>query len=179
MAGEGGLARKVRTGLDEETPSKNTNNVIPMRPADKNGTRDPLDEKWFGKTIRQHVREFACVFAIISLIVAGMMLYKGRPLLWPGVWTGVALVLVALGYGAPALLHPLWKGWMKVAHYLSVVMTFIIIGAAWTIVLMPISMLLRVLRIKVMDTTYKKPVASYWEDRDAKYHDFKLLERQF
>ncbi len=179
MAGEGGLARKVRTGLDGETPNKNIDNVIPMRPANQNAPRNPLDEKWFGKTIRQHVREFACVFALICLISAGMMIYKGRDLMWPGIWTGVALVLVALGYGAPAVLHPLWKGWMKLAHYLSVVTTFLIIGLAWTVVLMPISLLLRVFGIKVMDTTYKKPVTTYWEDREEKYHDFKLLERQF
>jgi hypothetical protein len=31
----------------------------------------------------------------------------------------------------------------------------------------------------MMDTRFGAPVDSYWETREQKYHDFKLLKRQF
>jgi hypothetical protein len=43
----------------------------------------------------------------------------------------------------------------------------------------PTSIALRLFRIKVMDTTFRSPVPSYWETRNPKMDDFKLLERQF
>lgn len=76
-------------------------------------------------------------------------------------------------------MHPLWKGWMAFAHKLSLVMTFAILSFAWTVVMMPMALLLKVLRIKVMDTSYKTGAATYWENRDPKFDNFKLLERQF
>jgi general stress protein CsbA len=84
-----------------------------------------------------------------------------------------------LGYFFPRALLPVWRGWMKLAHYVSIVMTFVILAAAWTIGFVPMAYLLKVLRIKAIDLSYKAKVTSYWETRDPKYDDFKRLELQY
>ncbi|RME58836.1 MAG: hypothetical protein D6780_06080, partial [Candidatus Dadabacteria bacterium] len=69
MAGEGGLAYKVRTGLKG---NKNINavegnlRIVTKPPKDK-----ALDKVWLGKSIRQHIREFSYLFALITLIIGG------------------------------------------------------------------------------------------------------------
>jgi hypothetical protein len=68
---------------------------------------------------------------------------------------------------------------MKGAEAIGLVMTTIILGFGWFMVVVPTSLVLRVLRVRVMDTTFREPVGSYWEARDSKLDDFKLLERQF
>ena len=90
-----------------------------------------------------------------------------------------SVFLYAVGRWAPAVLYPVWNGWMKFAHYLSIVMTTFILMVAWAIALIPIAILLKIMRIKVMNMTFRQPVDTYWENREDRHNDFKLLERQF
>ena len=68
---------------------------------------------------------------------------------------------------------------MKLAHYLSIVMTFVILLVAWTIGFVPMAYLLKALRIKSIDVSYRADRPTYWEARDTKYDDFKRLELQY
>jgi hypothetical protein len=140
---------------------------------------DVLDSEWMGKSVGSHVREFAVLFAIIFTSIASYKTYYNgvttRSLAWAIAGIGIGI----LGYRAPRVLHPLWKGWMKLAHYLSLVMTFVIMSLTWTIGFVPMAMILKVLRIKTIDLSYKSGAATYWETRDPKFDDFKRLEQQF
>ena len=165
------MANEVRTGL-EDAPLTARADVVER-------LVDPLDSSWMGKPVRQHIKEFGQVFATLFFAIAAYKAYNGRPTETLLVWSTLAVVFGVLGYRAPNLLHPLWKGWMKLAHYLSIVMTLVILSLAWTIGFLPMAFILRVLNIKRIDTSYKTGVATYWESRDPKYDDFKRLENQF
>ena len=173
MAGAGGLAEQVRTGL-EETPR-----VVPTVVVAKAAPVDPLDELWFGKTKRQHVAEFACVMSILMLIIAGVRLWHYHLLPLPVGLLTASLVLLAFGYKAPRILMPVWSGWMTFAGFLGHIMTTVILSVGWMILMIPLALALRIMGKKVMDCSYKAPVDTYWENRDPKLDDFKLLERQF
>ena len=132
-----------------------------------------------GKSTRVHVCEFAVLFAVIFLGVAIYKTYTYGTTAESVVWAFSGIVLAILGYRAPRALYPLWKGWMKLAHYLSIVMTFVIMLLTWMIGFIPMAMLLKTLRVKRMDLSYKSGAQTYWETRDPKYDDFKRLELQF
>ena len=168
MAGQRELAREVRTGLTVVEGNKGKAVKI-----------NKLDELWYRKPVRQHVKEFAALFSIIFLVIAGAQIYFGKPSVWPMFLISAAIIFTFLGYKAPFLLRPVWSGWMKFAHVLGIVMTTLILFLAWAIVLLPIAYLLRFIRIKVMDMDFKTNVSTYWEEREDKHNDFKLLERQF
>lgn len=169
MAGQGQLARKVRAGLS----------VIEGGRA-KQQPSNELDRLWYRKPIRRHVREFAALFATIFIAVSGWMIYRGNPTYpVPAILMTCAGLLLLLGYKFPAVLRPVWSGWMKFAVALGVVMTGLILFAAWCVVLLPIALLVKTLRIRVMNTDFRTEAATYWQDRDSKLDDFKLLERQF
>ena len=171
MAGARGLAYEVRTGLGDSTVTLNVANTDQVV--------DVLDTDWMGKSVRTHVREFAVLFAIIFTGIASYKTYRYGVTSASLTWAIGGIVIGILGYRAPRLLHPLWKGWMKLAHYLSLVMTFVIMSLTWTIGFIPMAMLLKALRIKTIDLSYKSGAATYWETRDPKYDDFKRLEQQF
>lgn len=170
MAGERGLAREIRTRLESDLEQPMTDSSQPV---------NALEELSFNKPVRQHVKEFGALFGIIGYVVASILIYKYGFSLTAGVWVAAGTIFAALGYAAPAVLYPVWKGWMTLAHYLGIFMTSVILTIAWTIVLVPIAMLLRLIGKKVMDTSYGAPVDTYWEERDEKCHDFQLLKRQF
>ncbi len=170
MAGAGGLANEIRAGLEDQVATS----VVAKREP-----KNPLDETWFGKPVRQHVKEFGALFGAIFFGVCAAKLYKGQPLSVCVLWFALGSVSAVLGYLVPRALLPLWRGWMKLAHYLSIVMTFVILGLAWTIGFIPMAYVMKLFRVKSMDLSYKAKVTTYWATRDSKYDDFKRLEQQY
>ena len=165
------MANEVRTGLEEA--------VVTHPVHAKQAAVDVLETSWMGKSVRTHVREFAVLFAIIFTAIASYKTYHYGVSTSSLVWAFSGIVIGLLGYRAPRVLHPIWKGWMKLAHYLSFVMTTLIMVLTWCIGFVPMAMLLKVVRVKRMDLSYKSGATTYWETRDPKYDDFKRLEQQF
>lgn len=168
MAGERGLAEQIRTGLDVASTCKAVKQNI-----------EPLDRMLYRKPVRQHVKEFAILFATIFVLIAGFLIWKQRAPLWSlGLLIG-ASALTWSAYKAPQLLHPIWKGWMRFAEILGTIVTSLILLISWVFLVIPMALLLRVFQKKVMDCSYKAPVQTYWENRDPKKSDFKLLINQY
>ncbi len=119
------------------------------------------------------------IMATVAFAIAAVKLYKGVTPSTFAVWVAAGVAIATLGYFAPRVLLPVWRGWMKLAHVLSIITTCVILGLVWTIGFVPMAALLKVLRIKTMDLSYRAPVETYWEKRDSKYDDFKRLEQQF
>ncbi len=168
MAGQGGVAEDIRAGL---TPTSIA--VVAAKSV------DPLDELSFRKPIRQHVREFGALIGLILVLPAAYLAWRERSLATVGALVFAGCALYGVGARAPQLLVGVWRGWMRFAEKIGVVMTTLILSVGWFLVVVPTSIALKLFRIKVMDTTFRSPVASYWETRNPKMDDFKLLERQF
>lgn len=175
MAGEGQLARQIRTGLEGAGAQMEQ----PPRMYQPTKVESVLDERLFRKSKRQHVQDFAALFGVIFLLVGTYLEYRiANPALTLSFWlSGIAFA--GLGYKAPLLLLPLWSGWMKLGHALGFIVNFLIMGISWWLLAVPIGLLLKLIGKKVMDLSYGAPVETYWEDRPEKQHNFQLLERQF
>ena len=180
MAREGRLAHQVRAGLaPEETVMERTPPSMVAINGGLNASRTGiLDAVSYGKSTRQHVREFGALFATIAFAIAAYRVYHGYSPLMSGIFAVVGVLFAVFGYLAPIVLYPLWKGWMTFAHYLGIVMTSVILGAAWCIMVIPLAVLLKVIGKRVMDMSYDRSAKSYWIVREQA-QDFKLLERQF
>ena len=168
MAGQGGLAEKIRTGL-EETPQALLKTAA---------VKDPLDELWFRKPVRRHIREFGAVLAVILLIFAGASFYHGVA------DRGAALtlaggVLYILGRRAPRVLKPVWLSFIKLGELLGHAVTFAVLFLTWWIALIPLALGMRMFGVRVMDMGFRLAVNSYWEQRKPAGDDFKLLKRQY
>lgn len=172
MAGARRLENEVRVGLESLASVGNT--------SQRTSTNvDPLDELSFGKPIRRHVRDFGVLFALIFLGIAAWQIYKERTPSSYGVWIALGVAFAALGFVAPRVLLPVWRAWMKFAHYLSIVMTSVLLVLTWCLAFLPMSFVLKIVGIRRVDVSYRDGRASYWEKRDPKYDDFKRLELQY
>jgi len=125
------------------------------------------------------VRQFGVLFACIFGVIAAWHCYRHASLTTAGLITLVLAVLFLAGSRAPRVLFPVWAGWMAFAEKLGVVMTFLLLVVGWVLAFVPISLVVRVLGIRVMDMGFRESVPSYFIKRDPKLDDFKLLERQF
>ena len=169
MAGERGLAEQIRAGLTErELPVLRVIDGL-----------NPLDAYSHGRKVREHVRDFGSLFALIGVVISAVILYRGGSDTKALTFVIAAAIFGLAGIFSPKTLHPLWKLWMALAEKLSVVMTFVILMLAWCSLVVPMAYILRIFRVKVMDMSFRSPVNSYWETRPNRVHDFKLLEKQF
>ena len=174
MEGARRLEDQVRVGLNS-----NDDQIQPERKMRLRKVCDPLDVVSFGKPVRRHVRDFGALFCLLGCVVSVWKLYNLAPLYQAGAWLSGGLLFWTLGRYAPKVLLPLWRGWMKIAHCLSVVMTFVLLSVTWCVGFIPMSLLLRCCGIKRMDVSFKDGATSYWEERDPKYDDFKRMELQY
>lgn len=140
---------------------------------------DPLDEVWHRRAVRHHVRDFGAILGFLLVAIAGYVVWRAwsTPVAVGLVTTGLSLY--GLGVYKPGALLGFWRRWMRGAEAIGLVMTTIILGFGWFLLVVPTSIVLRIFRVRVMDTTFRAPVESYWETRDSKLDDFRLLERQF
>ncbi len=180
MAGARRLENQIRVGL-EDPVAKVINPQTPL-------SVHPLEVVSFGKTARQHVREFGALFATICFAVAAWKMYRGMHIGATDIgadmaaalyWIAPGVFFAATGFYAPRLLMPLWRGWMKFAHYLSIVMTAVLLALVWVVGFLPIAGIMRLVGVKRMDLSFRADRESYWETRDPKYDNFQRLKMQY
>ncbi|HSJ32985.1 MAG TPA: SxtJ family membrane protein, partial [Longimicrobiales bacterium] len=91
---------------------------------------------------RAEGRKFGFTLAPAFLVFAGLLIWRGRPLL-ASIAGGIGLLLAAGALVVPERLGPLERGWMAFAHAISRVTTPIILGVVWFLVLTPTGLLRR------------------------------------
>lgn len=138
-----------------------------------------FQDQYFRKPVKQHVYEFAAIMAIVSILYGGLMTYKYSDISDTFAFTGVGLILVAVGKLFPKALFIPWKAWMSLAQILGFLMTYIVLTVCWFAILVPTALIMRVFGISVMDTQFGAKTTTYWKKRDPKKDDPKFLERQF
>lgn len=139
-----------------------------------------LDQLFFRKPVRQHVKEFGCIFGILAFGIAAYLMYKDHTLVERALYLSIGgAIFTVLGYLAPLVLYPVWKGWMYGAEKIGMVMTLLIMSVTWIIMVTPLSFLLKAIGKRMMDLTFRTAVPSYWEKTKDTWSDGSFLKRQF
>jgi hypothetical protein len=77
--------------------------------------------------------------------------------------------LSTLGLGFilfPKPLKPVFKGWLKIAHFLGQVVTTVILAIAYYLVITPAAFIKRIFGGAPLPTKPDKNISSYWVKRD-------------
>ena len=116
-------------------------------------------------------RSFGLVFFVVFLIVA----------LWPlkhdediRLWSlGLSIIFFILGILNSKLLTPLNKLWFKFGIFLGVIVSPIIMGVVYFLVVTPTGVLMRFLGKDLLNTRKTKNTTTYWIKRDKRYGTMK------
>jgi hypothetical protein len=106
------------------------------------------------------LRRFGFVMATASGVLAAFLLWKQRP-------AGPYLLALAAGFAllgaaAPRVLDPVERAWMKLAGWLSIVMTYVVLTLAFFLVVTPLGLLRRVFGGDSLGLKFKQGAATYW-----------------
>ena len=122
-------------------------------------------------------RSFGFVLAALFAIVGIVPLLRGElPRTWPLV---VAMLLLGVSLVAPSLLAPLYRLWRRVGAILQKVMTPIIMGLLYFVVLCPIAVLARLLGRDVLRLKWQPQATTYWVERQPPGPDGASMKNQF
>ena len=104
-------------------------------------------------------RSFGIVFFIVFLLIALYpLIYSGEIRVWSAI---ISLILLALGVLNSKILTPLNKLWFKFGIFLSKIISPLIMGIIFFLVVTPIGLIMRIFGKDVLNLKYNKN-QSYW-----------------
>ena len=119
-------------------------------------------------------RNFGLVFFIIFLIVSLWPLtYEGPIRIWTVI---ISLVFLILGLMNSKLLTPLNKLWFKFGMILGAIISPIVMGIVFFLVVTPTGFILRIMGKDLLNKKYDKEKETYWIKRNA---PIGTMKRQF
>ena len=119
-------------------------------------------------------RSFGLVFFAVFLIIALWPLKSGEEFrLWSLV---LSIVFIILGILNSRLLTPLNKLWFKFGIFLGVIVSPVIMGVVYFLVVTPTGVLMRFLGKDLLNTRKAKNTPTYWIKRDKQH---RTMKKQF
>ena len=116
-------------------------------------------------------RSFGLVFFVVFLIVALWPLKSGEDI---RIWSlTLSIIFFSLGILNSKLLTPLNKLWFKFGILLGSIVSPIVMGIVYFVVVTPIGVLMRLLGKDLLKTTKTKSISTYWMKRDKKQTSMK------
>ena len=126
---------------------------------------------------RKENRRFGLMMAA-ALFVLGTISFAlgGRAAVW---LAGAAALMVVATWTAPGLLSPLRVVWMKFAHVLGVVNSWIVLTVIFVAVVTPVALVMRMFGRSSIARGPAPARASYWQGRKPEEFAPDRMERQF
>jgi Saxitoxin biosynthesis operon protein SxtJ len=109
-------------------------------------------------------RSFGIVFAVVFFLLAARGLWHGYST-WPA-YIVLALGFLLIGLFRPALLAPLNKIWTKLGSILGKIISPIVLGGLFFLVIAPAAFIFRALGKDLLNLRRDPGIMSYWLVRD-------------
>ena len=111
-------------------------------------------------------RSFGILFFIVFSIISIWPILSGGELrLWSFI---VAIIFLIMGITKSRFLTPLNIAWIKFGELLGVIISPLIMGLVYFLVLLPIGILMRVLGKDLLSLKFNKNTETYWNKKEAK-----------
>ena len=121
-------------------------------------------------------KSFGIVFAVVFLIVATWPLFWGNEL---RIWATIAsLAFLGTAFLFPNILSPLNTLWTKFGLLLHKIVTPLVMGLVFFVVVSPIAILMRIFAKRPLSLKYEN-IDSYWIRRDPSGPDAESFNNQF
>ena len=92
---------------------------------------------------QRHLRQFAGLFLVVFLGMAAWRWFGGRQDVWTSILAALAVGVGIIGQVAPALIRPIYTGWMVVAFPIGWTVSRLMLAATFFGVVTPIGAALR------------------------------------
>lgn len=123
------------------------------------------------------LKKFGFTMAAVSLIIGGLLFYYNDSA--AVYFFSITTLLAISSFVAPIALKPLNFLWMSIAVVLGFIMTRIILGILFYLVITPIGLIAKLAGKDFIDKKIDKSKTSYWNYRTRQKFSKEIYERQF
>ncbi|MCP4216858.1 MAG: hypothetical protein GY765_19560 [bacterium] len=129
--------------------------------------------------IKEEWRKFGIALAVILGIVAAIIYFKGNSL-YPHFGAAAGIILVA-ALVVPIVLKPVFIGFSYLGHVMGWIMTRLILGILYYLVMTPIRLVSLIFGKQFLDLKINKKKKSYWIINDVEAEELEAagFEKQF
>lgn len=124
-------------------------------------------------------RSFGYLFGAILIIIAAYSVYRGHSHLVAAALFLLGGAFLAISVLRPSLLSPLNRAWFKFGMLLGKIVSPIVLGAIFFLMITPVALLMRIRNRDVLHLRSRKGVATYWIDRAASEPSAASFKNQF
>ena len=111
-------------------------------------------------------RSFGILFFIVfSIISIWPVLSGGELRLWSFI---VAIIFLIMGITKSRFLTPFNRAWIKFGELLGVIISPLIMGLVYFLVVLPIGILMRAFGKDLLSLKFNKNIKTYWNKKEAK-----------
>ncbi|MHC4432211.1 MAG: SxtJ family membrane protein [Planctomycetota bacterium] len=126
----------------------------------------------------RELRNYGLVMAVALAAIGALLLWRDKEHYLVFFAVAAAFLLAALA--VPVTLKPVYRAWMTLASLMGWLMTRVILIIAFTVLLAPIGLLLRLCGKDILDIRFKAGGEdSYWKERDSEEPGQRDYEKQF
>ena len=136
-----------------------------------------IDELKNIRTDNKAIRDFGILIGLILLIIAGILFYKERESYELIILLGIAFI--GLGLGMPIILKPFYLVWMNFAVVLGWLMTRLILGLLFYVIVSPIGLISRLFGKEFLELKNSSLNSSYWNYKNSRRISHQNFEKQF
>ena len=123
-------------------------------------------------------RSFGLLFTIVFLLVAGYSWFEQLTRAWVYFWLALSGLFLLLTFMAPGILLPLNKAWYRLGLLMGKVVSPIVLGILFFIVITPVAIVTRLFGRDVL-LPRKRDVNSYWIERNPPGPQPESFKEQF
>lgn len=109
-------------------------------------------------------RSFGFTFAVVFGLVGAWLLWRSNDYFVAAIAGAAAFLALALA--APRLLHPFNVGWMRLAALLNRIVSPIVMGAIYFVLLTPVAVAMRLRGRDELRRRFEPGLSTYWIKRD-------------
>jgi len=126
-------------------------------------------------------RKFGMVMAVAFALLAGLRwLSRGFAMTaFPSYLLGAGVVFLGCAILAPRALRPVFRFWLKFAGVMNWIMTRVLLGMTFYLVVAPIRGLMRLFSEDPLKRRWLSKEESYWETPEEQPRDFERYQDQF
>ena len=122
-------------------------------------------------------RSFGLLLATACAILGVLSYRAGRAT--DAVWGSMAIILLIVALAVPRVLAPFRRGWLKIGHWLGLIINPLVLGAVYAAMFIPMGGLMRLFRRDAMRRKFDPSAKSYWVKREAGTTGIESLKEQF
>jgi len=129
------------------------------------------------KSGKSDLRKFGITIGIVLILLGGLLFWRQQNYYF--YFFILAAAFIIPGLAVPAVLKPIHKVWMTLSIILGWVMTRVILGVLFYLVVTPTGWLARLFGKEFLDLKINKGVSSYWISKEEQKLNKADYERQF